>query len=123
MSFFLRFFTQDNIQQSMVSCHVRKSACGLLDRYHVSIAFCSVRLAAALLRDDPRVAAAPQLVAHHVAHALLRVARTSARSFFKHHTQQLAAAAQVGDAKGIRRKITQMKIRLMKDVLKAGGRA
>ena len=49
--------------------------------------------------------------------------RTSARSFFKHHTQQLAAAAQVGDAKGIRRKITQMKIRLMKDVLKAGGRA
>jgi hypothetical protein len=31
----------------------------------------------------------------------------------------------VGDAKGIRRKITQMKIhvRLMKDVLKAGGRA
>ena len=50
------------------------------------------------------------------------------RSFFKHHTQQLArsrlgCAAQVGDAKGIRRKITQMKIRLMKDVLKAGGRA
>ena len=45
------------------------------------------------------------------------------RSSVKHHTQQLAAAAQVGDAKGIRRKITQMKIRLMKDVLKAGGRA
>ena len=50
-------------------------------------------------------------------------ASLGARSFFKHHTQQLAAAAQVGDAKGIRRKITQMKIRLMKDVLKAGGRA
>ena len=29
--------------------------------------------------------------------------RTSAKSFFKHHTQQLAAAAQVGDAKAIRR--------------------
>jgi hypothetical protein len=28
---------------------------------------------------------------------------TSAKSFFVHHTQQLAAAAQVGDAKGIRK--------------------
>jgi hypothetical protein len=33
---------------------------------------------------------------------------TSAKSFFVHHTQQLAAAAQVGDAKGIRKKITEM---------------
>ena len=40
---------------------------------------------------------------------------TSAKSFFVHHTQQLAAAAQVGDAKGIRKKITEMKMRLMKD--------
>jgi len=37
---------------------------------------------------------------------------TSAKSFFVHHTQQLAAAAQVGDAKGIRKKITEMKMRL-----------
>jgi hypothetical protein len=29
--------------------------------------------------------------------------------FFVHHTQKLAAAAQVGDAKGIRKKITEMK--------------
>jgi hypothetical protein len=50
---------------------------------------------------------------------------TSAKSFFVHHTQQLAAAAQVGDAKGIRKKnITdQMKMRLIKvDALKATGR-
>ena len=40
---------------------------------------------------------------------------TSAKSFFVHHTQQLAAAAQVGDAKGIRKKITEMKMRLIKD--------
>jgi len=42
---------------------------------------------------------------------------TSAKSFFVHvHTQQLAAAAQVGDAKGIRKKITEMKMRLIKDI-------
>ena len=49
--------------------------------------------------------------------------RTSATSFFVHHTQQLAAAAQVGDAKAIRRKITQEKMLLMKRAAKAGGRA
>ena len=49
--------------------------------------------------------------------------RTSARSFFKHHTQQLAAAAQVGDAKAIRRKITEIKMRLMKSAHRAGGSA
>jgi len=38
---------------------------------------------------------------------------TSAKSFFVHHTQQLAAAAQVGDAKGIRKKITEMKMRAL----------
>ena len=42
---------------------------------------------------------------------------TSAKSFFVHHTQQLAAAAQVGVAKGIRKKITEMKMRLIKDAL------
>jgi hypothetical protein len=47
---------------------------------------------------------------------------TSAKSFFVHHTQQLAAAAQVGDAKGIRNKITEMRMRLIKDALKATGR-
>jgi hypothetical protein len=47
---------------------------------------------------------------------------TSAKSFFVHHTQQLAAAAQVGDAKGIRKKITEMKMRLIKVALKATGR-
>ena len=49
---------------------------------------------------------------------------TSAKSFFVHHTQQLAAAAQVGDAnKGIRKKMfTEMKMRLIKDALKATGR-
>ena len=47
---------------------------------------------------------------------------TSAKSFFVHHTQQLAAAAQVGVAKGIRKKITEMKMRLIKDALKATGR-
>ena len=49
--------------------------------------------------------------------------RTSATSFFVHHTQQLAAAAQVGDAKAIRRKITQEKMLLMKRAAKAVGRA
>ena len=49
--------------------------------------------------------------------------RTSAKSFFKHHTQQLAAAAQVGDAKAIRRKITELKMRLMKQVRRANGPA
>ena len=44
------------------------------------------------------------------------------KSFFVHHTQQLAAAAQVGDAKGIRKKITEMKMHLIKDALKATGR-
>ena len=47
---------------------------------------------------------------------------TIAKSFFVHHTQQLAAAAQVGDAKGIRKKITEMKMRLIKVALKATGR-
>jgi hypothetical protein len=52
-----------------------------------------------------------------------RGSSTSAKSFFVHiHTQQLAAAAQVGDAKGIRKKITEMKMRLIKDALKATGR-
>ena len=40
---------------------------------------------------------------------------TSAKLFFVHHTQQLAAAAQVGDTKGIRKKITEMKMRLIRD--------
>ena len=51
-----------------------------------------------------------------------RRSSTSAKSFFVHHTQQLAAAAQVGDAKGIRKKITEMKMRLIKVALKATGR-
>ena len=43
--------------------------------------------------------------------------------FFKHHTQQLAAAAQVGDAKAIRRtKITEG-MRMMKSVRRADGSA
>ena len=48
--------------------------------------------------------------------------RTSTKSFYLHHVQQLAAAAQVGDARAIRRKISHMKMRLMK-AAKAGGRA
>ena len=52
-----------------------------------------------------------------------RARAPTAKSFFVHHTQQLAAAAQVGDAKGIRKKITKMKMRLIKDALKkASGR-
>ena len=48
---------------------------------------------------------------------------TSAKSFIVHHTQHLlAAAAQVGDAKGIRMEITEMKMRLLKDALQATGR-
>jgi hypothetical protein len=47
--------------------------------------------------------------------------RTSATSFYVHHVQQLAAAAQVGDAKAIRRKITEHKMRLMKEARKASG--
>ena len=46
----------------------------------------------------------------------------STKSFLVHHTQLLAAAAQVGDAKGIRKEITEMKMRLIKDALKATGR-
>ena len=46
-----------------------------------------------------------------------RGSSTSAKSFFVHHTQLLAAAAQVGDAKGIRKKTTEMKMRLIKDAL------
>ena len=38
------------------------------------------------------------------------------------NTRSLAAAAQVGDAKGIRTKITEMKMRLIKVALKATGR-
>ena len=49
--------------------------------------------------------------------------RTSATSFFMHHTQQLSAAAQVGDAKAIRREITHLKMRAMKAHLGAGARA
>ena len=44
-------------------------------------------------------------------------------SFFVHHTQQLSAAAQVGDAKAIRRKITALKMRLSKGALNARRRA
>ena len=46
-----------------------------------------------------------------------RVEHERHKSFFVHHTQQLAAAAQVGDAKGIRKKITEMKMRLINDAL------
>ena len=41
---------------------------------------------------------------------------------WREHTQQLAAAAQVGDAQAIRLKITHNKMRLIK-ALKAGGQA
>ena len=55
---------------------------------------------------------------------LVRNENFACESFFVHHTQQLAAAAQVGDAKGIRKKITEMKMRLIKVpvALKATGR-
>ena len=46
----------------------------------------------------------------------------STKSFLVHHTQLLAAAAQVGDAKGIRKEVTEKKMRLLKDALKATGR-
>ena len=45
----------------------------------------------------------------------------STKSFFVHHTPQLAAAAQVGDPKGLLKKITEMKMCLIKDAL--NGRA
>ena len=41
----------------------------------------------------------------------------------RYHTQQLSAAAQVGDAKAIRREITFLKVGLMKGPLGAGVRA
>ena len=47
--------------------------------------------------------------------------RTSATSFYVHHVHQLAAAAQVGDAKAIRRAITSEKMSIMKRAVKAGG--
>ena len=47
--------------------------------------------------------------------------RTSATSFFVHHTQQLAAAAQVGNAKAIRSEITKQKMHLHKKARKASG--
>ena len=47
---------------------------------------------------------------------------TSAKSSFEHHTQQLAAAVQVDDAMGTWKKITDMKMRLFQDALKATGR-
>jgi hypothetical protein len=46
----------------------------------------------------------------------------SAKSTFEHHTQQLAAAVQVDVAMGTWKKITEMKMRLIKDALKATGR-
>ena len=49
--------------------------------------------------------------------------RTSSTSFFVHHTQQLSAAAQVGDAKAIRRKITSEKMHVMRCSSAAGGQA
>ena len=49
--------------------------------------------------------------------------RTSTRSYFVHHTQQLAAAAQVGDAKAMRRKLIHEKMRIMQRSSAAGGRA
>ena len=51
-------------------------------------------------------------------------AETGGGSWCEHTHQQLAAAAQaqVGDAKGIRKKITEMKMRLIKVALKATGR-
>ena len=49
---------------------------------------------------------------------------TSTYSFFSHHVQQLAAAAQVlGDAKAIRAKITAEKMRVMKKIRKHGASA
>ena len=49
--------------------------------------------------------------------------RLSARSFFTHHAQQLSAAAQLGDAKGIRASITGHKMAYIKKAFKAGARA
>ena len=45
------------------------------------------------------------------------------KSFFVHPVQALAAAAQVGNAKAIRRKITQLKMKIMKEANKAGLRS
>ena len=67
-------------------------------------------------------ATAPSTVEARGSSSRAPLSSTSAKSFFVHHTQQLAAAAQVGDAKGIRKKITEMKMRLIKDALKATGR-
>ena len=53
---------------------------------------------------------------------LVRWCELSTKSFLVHHTQLLAAAAQVGDAKGIRKEVTEKKMRLLKDALKATGR-
>ena len=47
--------------------------------------------------------------------------RTSATSFYVHHTQALSAAAQVGNAKAIRRVISMKKMALMKRARKAAG--
>ena len=46
--------------------------------------------------------------------------RTSARGFFVHHTQQLALAAQRGDARGIRDQIRSRKQRIAAGCM-AGG--
>ena len=55
-----------------------------------------------------RAKGAPRATGAPYTEGRARAPLTSAKSFFVHHTQQLAAAAQVGDAKGIRKKITEM---------------
>ena len=84
-------------------------------RWHFTALF-TLPIRRLALRSGERGARARQ-------HRLRRVehdSTSSAKSFiFVHHTQQLPAPAQVGDAKGTRKKITEIKMCLIKVALKA----
>ena len=65
---------------------------------------------------------APATTAIVLLFLLLLYEKVHCKLYCSSTVKQLAAAAQVGDARAIRRKISHMKMRLMK-AAKAGGRA
>ena len=59
--------------------------------------------------------------AHALDGTVYGTSRTSATSFYMHHVQRIALAAQLGDARGIRRAVRERKQSLFATSIRSGG--
>ena len=59
--------------------------------------------------------------AHALDGTVYGTSRTSATSFYVHHVQRIALAAQLGDARGIRRAVRERKQSLFATSIRSGG--